>query len=45
MYKVSDTGWLCYRRVAIDDWVAVFKLTPEQLEDWKEFHREIWQNH
>jgi hypothetical protein len=32
--KISGIGWLCILHKG--EWIAVFKLTPDQLRDWRE---------
>lgn len=31
--KISGTGWLCV--FDSGEWIAVFKLTDEQVEQWR----------
>lgn len=39
--KVSDAGWLCLKRPD-GKWVPTFKLTPEQLQEWKSVTNSIF---
>lgn len=39
MFKISATGWLCYRKTAADKWIPVFELTAAQLQEWLDFSR------
>jgi hypothetical protein len=33
--KVSGTGWLC--ALHEDEWLAILKLTDEQVREWNEY--------
>jgi len=38
-FKISGTGWLCYRATARSNWIVLFELTPAQLQEWLDFSR------